>query len=632
MDIKRRASTRISSKNKDDKIKPLFDIVTLDYYCRYIISSNQNIRVSGLNLVKELFEKVDPSFYGNDLERTTRIEFIKRGLEARLVKKLTDRDLIIKYINGGVLDAPLLDTSNMEEISDETLAYLNEQAGELAKSYFVDDNYEKILNLATNLKSENYTRRSDIVKQIQELTSELNLKFNKMDDAVNASPMFTLVPGDFEIALNDTYSRETSPSRILKTGITGLNIMLDGGFQANRVYLLLAQAAGGKSFTMIDLAMQIKKYNKDYKPHDPTKIPTIVFLTMENSQDENVSRMMSMMSGRTFGDCSFDESVDIFRNNGLGYSEDDPIDIIMIYKANLSVNTDYMYTLVDKLREMGREPICFFQDHIKRIRPVNKRNDMRLDLGEIVNEFKAFANEVGIPVITDSHLNRDASRTLDESSSNKKDLIRTLGSFNVSESFLMIDNCDVGIIINKETDSNENLHMGFKCIKTRTKCELDLFYQPYIQNNTIKLVEDINTVMPAYRRALKEENMMSDNSCARVSRRNDFVDSESIRKFEDEDMFSESTMGGVLSRSVDDILLPDNNNQSMFMISGQPSEPIFPIQPPPIQNPLEYTDELDSWTQELIRAKYNTDYKPAIVYLDDDGMVINDGVEDLTLN
>ena len=162
---------------------------------------------------------------------------------------------------------------------------------------------------------------------------------------------------------------------------------------------------------MLDLAMQIKKYNKDYIPHDPTKIPTIVFLTMENSEDENIGRMLSMVSdGKTFGDCSLEDSINIFRTGGLGYDKDtDPIDIVMIYKPNLSVNTDYMYTLTDKLRESGREPICFFQDHIKRIRPVNKRNDLRLDLGEVVNEFKAFATATNIPVITDSHLNRDAS-------------------------------------------------------------------------------------------------------------------------------------------------------------------------------------------------------------------------------
>ena len=79
----------------------------------------------------------------------------------------------------------------------------------------------------------------------------MNLQFNKIDESVNSSSMFTLVPGEFENAMDDIYMRETSPSRVLRTGMVGLNIMLDGGFQSSRVYLLMAQAAGGKSFTLL---------------------------------------------------------------------------------------------------------------------------------------------------------------------------------------------------------------------------------------------------------------------------------------------------------------------------------------------------------------------------------------------
>ena len=112
MNISRNVKASSPVKKSDTEvIKPLFDINTLDFYCRYIVSANQNIRVSGLNLVKELFSRVDPSSYGNDIERVKRIEFIKRGLDARLVKKLTNRDMIIQYINGGILDEPLLDTN-----------------------------------------------------------------------------------------------------------------------------------------------------------------------------------------------------------------------------------------------------------------------------------------------------------------------------------------------------------------------------------------------------------------------------------------------------------------------------------------------------------------------------------------
>lgn len=626
MNIERKIGSKSRLQNKkSETIKPLFDIKTLDFYCRYIISTNQNIRVSGLNLLKDLFSKVDPNSYGNDIDRINRITFIKRGLEARLDRKLKDKDLIIQYINGGIMDEPLLDTSSMGEVSDETLAYLNEQAAELSKSYFVDDAYDKILKLSTDLKNSNYRKRSETVKQIQDLVSELHMNFNKMDDSTNSSQMFTLLPGEFEASLTDTYARETSPSRILRTGITGLNIMLDGGVQSDRVYIIFAPAAGGKSFTMLDLAMQIKKYNKDYKPHDPTKIPTIVFLTMENSSDENVSRMVGMMTGgKTFSDYSLDESFEIFRHNGMGYDkENDPIDIVMVYRPNLSVNTDFLYTLTDKLREMGREPICFFQDHIKRIRPVNKRNDLRLDLGEIVNEFKAFANEANIPVITDSHLNRDASKTLDDSSSaNKKDLIRSLGSFNVSESFLMIDNCDVGVIINKETDSFGNNYMGFKCIKTRTKCDLDIFYQPYVQGNEIKLVEDVDSNIPSFRTTLKEEN--NNIGMQRMSRRTDFT------SIDDDELFTASVIG-----NPDSILLPDNKNQDQFVISGAPSEPVYPIvnpltpvMPIPI-TPISIENSITSWESKLIEMKYTTDARTVVAFLDDNGLVVNDGVEDI---
>ena len=633
MNIERKARSIRSTKDTQ-YVKQLFDIKTLDFYCRYVISANQNIRVSGLNLVKELFDKVDPDSYGNDIERINRIEFIKRGLEARLVKKINNRDLIIQYINGGLMNKPLLDTDSMEEISDETLSYLIEQAAELSKSYFVDGIYDEILKLSTDLKNANYKKRADVIRQIQSLTAQLNMKFNKLDDAPNASPMFTLVPGEFEASLADTYSRETSPSRILKTGLAGLNMMLGGGIQANRVYILFAQAAGGKSFTMLDLAMQIKHYNRDYVPHDPTKIPTIVFLTMENSSDENVSRMMGMIdTGTTFSDHSFEESVDIFRNGGLGYDkEKDPIDIVMIYKPNLSVNTDYLYTLTDKLREIGREPICIFQDHIKRIRPVNKHNDMRLDLGEIVNEFKAFANYANIPVITDSHLNREASKTLDDSSgNNKKDLIRSLGSFNVSESYLMIDNCDVGIIINKEMDSLSNLYMGFKCIKTRTKCYLDLFYQPYESNNDIKLVEDFNAAIPSFKITLKEDNKTPQSFNSRMSRRTDF------KTIDDDELFSAKVLG-----NTEPPLLPDNNNQDKFVIAGAPSEPVFPMNSP-IQstvNPImaspplyaygiQQTQQPSQWDLKLLDMKYKSMCTPAVVFLDSDGLVVNDGIEDI---
>ena len=614
MDINRKASSNFKKKQQET-MKTLLDLQTLDFYCRYVVSENSHIRASGLNLVKNLFSRINPEDY-NDAERKKRIEFINRGLHARLVKKLSSKTLILQYINGGISDKPLIN-ENFEEISDETLAYLNEQAAELSKYYFVDEKWNNMVKLVTDLKNYNYTRRSDVVDQIQALTNELHLRFNKIDDSTNSSSMFTLVPGEFEESVTDTYARETSPSRILRSGMTGLNTMLDGGFQANRVYLILAQAAGGKSFTMLDLAIQIKKYNKDYKPHDLTKIPTIVFLTMENSKDENVSRMLNMTSGKSFSSMSLEESFDTFRKHDLGYDPvEDPIDLVMIYRPNLSENTDYLYTLVDKLKESGREPICFFQDHIKRIRPVNKHNDMRLDLGEVINEFKAFANEVGIPVITDSHLNRDAAKVIDESSSksNKMDLIRNLGSHNISESFLMIDNCDVGLIINKEIDSKENQYMGFKCVKTRTRCDLELFYQPYEISNDIKLQEDLYSNIPVFKNSLKEDKGVT-QPMTRYSRYTNF---DSSRDDDSEDFFGAANMAK--AKPIDTLQL-NNNSQSSFVVVGGPSDPVY----------MNYNQQDNSqiktpWELELEQLSKLPNMKDGINFTDDNGNFIGNGL------
>ena len=98
MNISRKINNNARSvKSNIESIKPLFDIKTLEFYCRYVISMNQNIRISNLNLIRDLFDRVDENQYGNDIDRITRIRFIKRGLDARISKKLTNKDMIIQY-------------------------------------------------------------------------------------------------------------------------------------------------------------------------------------------------------------------------------------------------------------------------------------------------------------------------------------------------------------------------------------------------------------------------------------------------------------------------------------------------------------------------------------------------------
>ena len=624
----RRAANYNNLEKKKEKITQLFDIKTLDLYCRYIISTNSNIKTSSLILVQNLFDKVMISDYGNDIERVKRINFIKKGLEAKVNKHLKDRDLIIQYINGGIGNEELLDISMYDEISDDELAYINEQSCSLSESYFVDSNFNNIAKLATDLHSNTGINRTLTINEIRDLVQKLNSAFNKIESGKNIEPEFSLYDDTFDSTFRDIFSKETSPSRVLKTGLIGLNRMLNGGFQSGRVYIFFGTAATGKSFFALDVALQISKYNYGYKTKDPTKKPCIVFLTMENSVQENVTRIFNMITGKVMSEYTqYDVAKSLFKDALKAYSGHEDIDLYMEYQPNLSQSTNYLYALVDKIKSQNKEPICIIVDHIKRIRSIDPSKDMRLDLGNIVNEFKAFANIQDIPVITISHLNREAAKNIGENK-NKKDIIRSLGVNNVSDSLLMIDNCDNGIILNKETDSKGNYYMGISSIKSRTKCDIEIFFQPFMENHGLKLIEDVNSDYPAYKWTLIDKEAgplrMSNNDYVKIST-NKRVD-------DDEDMFSQSNISTVNETvstgevSINEIMNPNIN------VIGAPSIPVYDnydIQQPiielvPLQPP---TEEMTSWEKELISMKYSSSAKIAFTILGKGDISIGDSVE-----
>ena len=225
---------------------------------------------------------------------------------------------------------------------------------------------------------------------------------------------------------------------------------------------------------------------------------------MENSVTETIQRLFEICTGSSMRDYTVEEVERKLKEEGELYlNGDSPIDIIIKYKPNRSEDTSYLYTLTEDLEDEGYEVICLMQDHVKRLRSVEYQPDVRLELGNVTNEMKTFAIIKDIPVITDSHLNRDGARIIDNTSGRtKSDLTRLLGKSNIGESMLMLDNVDLGIILNQEYDSEDVKHMVFKVIKQRVKIYKDYVCIPYDKNNPVKLVEDIYSPVPLFKETL----------------------------------------------------------------------------------------------------------------------------------
>ena len=441
-----------------------------------------------------------------------RVLFIKKGLEARLERNLNDKVMIMKYINGGFLDNDIIDISNFKDMNNAEIDWINETVSSALKYSFIYERTDSMIDLWQRFKSADYRTVSGIVSEIEGATAELNTLFRKAKAETVSERAFSLTPETMEAVITDSWQEVTSSYRKLVTGMQGFNQLIGGGFENTRVYMLLGLTGVGKSMTLLNILYQLKKYNKGYRPKDPTKRPCIVMLTMENTVTETLQRLFQICTGEEFSkQSSPEEAIQKMRVEGELYLTDEsPIDIIIKFKPNKSEDTSYLYTLVEDLEDEGYECIAVVQDHAKRIRSTERNPDIRLELGDIINELKTFAMLKDIPVITNSHLNRDGARTIDANATKSKaDLTRLLGKSNIGESMLMLDNIDYACIINTEYDNENHKYMVFKEIKTRVKTFRDYICQPFDLENEIKLVEDYYSPIPVFKESLYEAPVLN---------------------------------------------------------------------------------------------------------------------------
>ena len=520
-----KSSKRFKSNNQSESIKMVIDLSTFNIFCRYVISSSAHLRMNHLMNLKKLIDALSPETYANDPDKLKRIAFIKRGLEAKIKFNLTDPDMVINHIKSGLdFDIDFIDWNTYELTADEIL-WVHNLVTDSLKYFFVYTAADKLLDIGTRIKSSDYSHRGDLIREFEEFIDDSKNSFRKANTDDNLTDMvFSLRDGVFDEAITETYNLITNPSRRLICGMQGLNEMVGGGFESGRVYMLLGITGIGKSISLLNLAYQLKRYNRHYRPKDPTKTPCIVILTMENTVVETITRLFDLAVEGTLsmGNYSLEDVLHKLRTEGeLVLDDSSPIDLVIKYKANKSVDTSYLYSLCEDLEDDGYEVICMIQDHVKRIRSIYNSNDIRIELGDIVNELKVFAAYKDIPVITNCHLNRDAAKTIEEGNakSSPTDITMKLGKSNVGESLLMLDNIDCAIIINLDFDENNNKYMVFSIIKMRDKTERTYIAQPFMYGSGIRMVEDVGGV-PQFRERLHTKELNRSNNYIRTSSSN----------------------------------------------------------------------------------------------------------------
>lgn len=481
----------------------------LNSFCRYALSMNDNIRKHGLTMLNSLIVRINPEDFIKNQNCAIKLRFLKAILDNRM-KGLNDREMILSNIN------LVMDITNLEkdqalcrELSNDEVISIEGNISMLLTNTEVDEHINVLLEAINRYQNADFREKNQTIDYLKSRISDIQTVFRRNEINKDSSDtLFRL--SQLETSVPDIHKYVTSPSYKLVTGMQGFNAMLGGGFQKERVYSFFGASGSGKTTTLENIMYQLWKYNQDFITQDKSKKPCIVLLTMENLVVETVCSLYHIMTkGKSMEACATaEDAINQFKECQFEFDPENKraVELVIKYKPVNSVDTSYMYKIVEDLEDEGFETIAFLQDYMMRIKPSERTKDVYQDLGTVVNDFKTFAISKKIPVITASQLNREAMKIIDEGrNANKLDSIKKLGRANIGESIKIDTNLDGTFIIVPEYDKEGNRYLGIKMTKHRYKLptthRLDSIFQPFYPKS-VALVEDLFEPKAVFRESL----------------------------------------------------------------------------------------------------------------------------------
>ena len=506
---------------RTDKIPVAMDLETLDLYCEYLLNyANRNINYSNLMNLKDYFSRISDAAFKNNEAKLARYLFITKYLEARLEKGSVSYPVCMQYVYSrvsnkyaAIIKRDIIESIDHNKMGKKDVEFMNSMIFGQLNTFFMHDYMDAFTALMSQVKKNEFGADSEdgdnAIKLFQSVLNDLT----KAQRRSKQENRFNLTDEEhFNAMMMEAAERAVSDSHFLQTGWQGFNKMLGGGLEDSRLYNFIGATGGFKSGLLLNLMKQIKIYNKGRPHKDPTKRPTILFISQENNIWETFLRIFGIF-GKP-GDIKKykpKEILKILKNGGFTTVEDDmDIDIEFLYYGNMDIGVNDIRGIVQELDNSGKEVIVIIQDYIERLRPpmianVEKRNQ----LSDVSNQLHDLALELDIPIVTASQFNREGVSLIEQArDKGMGDVGKKVGTTNISESFAMLKNIDVNISIVIEYDSdNEKYYLSFRRLKFRgdDTNTIDYFLQPFNGTNSkIQLSDDLYTE-PLYRLSMLDE-------------------------------------------------------------------------------------------------------------------------------
>ncbi len=396
-----------------------------------ILASDATIMRRKVMNIKSFLEMIDRDYYEKD-----------KNLEAMLIIADSLVDSRIKNGKGPELETLLFKTDvllsdeEFEEVKnnliipqlkvsktdcvDDDIVYVSESLDQNLKFGFVLDSKEDLVESASELTRCSYKDFPEKMNNFRNILTSIMNFFRSTDDSTDINAIMHTSDPTFFDYLYDTYEAIRNPASALQTGWVAMNSALGprGGFLNKNLYVFHANTNSFKSALLLHIARMIKEYNAakvidEYKKTG--KIPTILFIEMENDFDEDNERLYKITAKKDIGKCtSREELLSSWTHSFDANKAENPIDISFLHIDSRSVSVDDIDKIIELLEEEGFHVIMTIIDYIALIKPraedMNREN--RLQLKNIADDLLSLAKSRNIPVVTAHQLNRSGGAVL----------------------------------------------------------------------------------------------------------------------------------------------------------------------------------------------------------------------------
>ena len=237
-------------KDFKDKITMRFNVSQLERTIVALLNNGYNKKFAA-NVLR-LFNMFVEDSYKNDFDKESRVYLVKKIASVITEHDIINKDSILSFLDvSGKYEQPATDILNTLfefEIDNSELQMLDKMISQQLKFSIVGDTSTNLMDMLTNMQTENYDDFDEFIKNFHDSVDSLNRNLRSARESIEDSKSdISLGSDSFVNLLGNIIKAERNPSARIKTGIRAINDMFNGGYEKGRVYLALGLAKGWKS-------------------------------------------------------------------------------------------------------------------------------------------------------------------------------------------------------------------------------------------------------------------------------------------------------------------------------------------------------------------------------------------------